>query len=91
MALRKFYNEIKGLKVKEFPNHVKPMLSLNYVKKSVQRGMDNYHAKYIETSLVDPVYHGGIVFIGVLIEDCWVLLVRMLKLKRVELGMVCRK
>ncbi|KAG6736920.1 hypothetical protein POTOM_060133 [Populus tomentosa] len=64
MALRKFYTEIKGLKVKEFPNHVKPMLSLDYVKKSTQRGMDNYHAKYIETSSVDPVYHvcfGGIV------------------------------
>ena len=27
MALRNFYNEIKGL-----PNHVKPMLSINYVK-----------------------------------------------------------
>ncbi|KAL3585562.1 hypothetical protein D5086_012429 [Populus alba] len=40
------------------------MLSLDYVKKSVQRGMDNYHAKYIETSSVDPVYHvcfGGMV------------------------------
>ncbi|KAJ7979407.1 Fiber protein Fb15 [Quillaja saponaria] len=45
MALRSFYNEIKGLKVKELPNHVKPLFSIDYVKKSVQKGLDNYHAK----------------------------------------------
>ncbi|KAG5226179.1 hypothetical protein OIU85_012165 [Salix viminalis] len=64
MALRKLYNEIKVLKVKELPDHVKPMLSIDYVKKAVQRGMDNYHAKYIETSSIDPLLHvcyGGMV------------------------------
>ena len=65
MALRNFYNEIKGLKVKELPKHVKPMLSINYVKSVVQRGLDNYHAKYIQTSSIDPLYHvcfGGMIF-----------------------------
>ncbi|CAI0558009.1 unnamed protein product [Linum tenue] len=65
MAMRRFYNEIKGLKVKEVPDHVKPMLSLDFVKKSVQKGLDNYHAKYIQTSSVDPLLHvcfGGMVF-----------------------------
>ncbi|KAK4854200.1 hypothetical protein QYF36_020423 [Acer negundo] len=37
MALRKVYNEIKGMKVTELPKYVKPMLSLDYVKKSVLR------------------------------------------------------
>ncbi|KAH7544714.1 hypothetical protein FEM48_Zijuj01G0015600 [Ziziphus jujuba var. spinosa] len=65
MAWRNFYNEIKGLKVKELPNYVKPMLSMEYVKKSVQRGLDNYNAKYIQTSSIDPLYHvcfGGMIF-----------------------------
>ncbi|KAK3221368.1 hypothetical protein EZV62_012400 [Acer yangbiense] len=65
MALRKVYNEIKGMKVTELPKYVKPMLSLDYVKKSVQRGLDNYNAKYIQTSSIDPLYHvcfGGMIF-----------------------------
>ncbi|KAG8388470.1 hypothetical protein BUALT_Bualt02G0129100 [Buddleja alternifolia] len=65
MAMRSFYNEIKGMRVKELPAHVKPMFSINYVKNSVKRGLDNYHAKYIETSSVDPLYHicfGGMAF-----------------------------
>ncbi|PIN23878.1 hypothetical protein CDL12_03389 [Handroanthus impetiginosus] len=65
MAMRAFYNEIKGLKVKELPGYLKPMFSVNYVKNSVKRGLDTYHAKYIETSSVDPLYHicfGGMVF-----------------------------
>ncbi|KAJ8767384.1 hypothetical protein K2173_017428 [Erythroxylum novogranatense] len=65
MAMRKFYNEIKGLKVKEVPEHVKPMLSLNYIKNSFKRGLDNYHAKYIETDSADPIFHicfGGLIF-----------------------------
>ncbi|KAF7837995.1 Fiber protein Fb15 [Senna tora] len=57
MAMRNFYKEIKGKKVTEIPTYVKRMLSLNYVKKAVQRSLDNYHAKYIETSSVDPLYH----------------------------------
>ncbi|CAN6703279.1 hypothetical protein ACFX13_040515 [Malus domestica] len=65
MAMRRFYNEIKGLKVKELPDHIKPMLSVDYAKKAVQRGLDNYHAKYIQTSSIDPLLHvcfGGMIF-----------------------------
>ncbi|ERN12469.1 hypothetical protein AMTRI_Chr01g136900 [Amborella trichopoda] len=65
MAVRKFYNEIKGLKVKELPAHLKPMLSIDYVKQAISRGMDNYHRKYIMTSSIDPLYHvcfGGMIF-----------------------------
>ncbi|CAN6552074.1 unnamed protein product [Malus baccata var. baccata] len=65
MAMRRFYNEIKGLKVKELPDHIKPMLSVDYAKKAVQRSLDNYHAKYIQTSSVDPLLHvcfGGMIF-----------------------------
>ncbi|XP_048423696.1 uncharacterized protein LOC103940715 [Pyrus x bretschneideri] len=65
MAMRRFYNEIKGLSVKELPDHIKPMLSVDYAKKAVQRGLDNYHAKYIQTSSVDPLLHvcfGGMIF-----------------------------
>ncbi|KAK6915199.1 hypothetical protein RJ641_020316 [Dillenia turbinata] len=65
MAMRNFYNEIKSMKVKELPNHLKPMFTIDYVKKSIQRGLDNYHAKYIMTDSVDPLYHicfGGMIF-----------------------------
>ncbi|XP_050260566.1 uncharacterized protein LOC126705556 [Quercus robur] len=65
MAMRKFYSEIKGLKVKEVPEHVKPMLSTNYLKNAFQRWLDNYHAKYIQTSSVEPLFHvcyGGMIF-----------------------------
>nr|GMC47649.1 Protein phosphatase methylesterase [Ipomoea batatas]GMC50034.1 Protein phosphatase methylesterase [Ipomoea batatas]GMC51971.1 Protein phosphatase methylesterase [Ipomoea batatas]GMC53916.1 Protein phosphatase methylesterase [Ipomoea batatas] len=50
MAMRNFYNEIKGMKVKE---------------NAFKRGLDNYHAKYIETNSIDPLYHvcfGGMAF-----------------------------
>ncbi|KAK4759828.1 hypothetical protein SAY87_022959 [Trapa incisa] len=65
MAMRQFYNEIRGMKVKDLPSHLKLMCSQDYVKKSIQRGLDNYHAKYIQTSSVDPLFHvcfGGMVF-----------------------------
>ncbi|KAL0414953.1 UNVERIFIED_CONTAM: hypothetical protein Slati_3327200 [Sesamum latifolium] len=65
MAMRTFYNEIKGMKVKELPAYLKPMFTIDYLKNSVKRGLDNYHAKYIETSSVDPLYHicfGGMIF-----------------------------
>ncbi|KAL0341752.1 UNVERIFIED_CONTAM: hypothetical protein Scaly_1837800 [Sesamum calycinum] len=55
MAMRTFYNEIKGMKVKELPTYLKPMFTIDYLKNSVKRGLDNYHAKYIETSSVDPL------------------------------------
>ncbi|KAK9099762.1 hypothetical protein Scep_023192 [Stephania cephalantha] len=65
MAMRAFYNEIKGLKVKDLPKHLKPMLSISYVKEAVSRGMDNYHRKYILTSSPEPLFHlcyGGLIF-----------------------------
>ncbi|KAK4349739.1 hypothetical protein RND71_029052 [Anisodus tanguticus] len=65
MAMRTFYNEIKGLRVKEVGTYLKPMMSVGYVKSAAKRGLDNYHAKYIQTSSVDPVYHvcfGGMIF-----------------------------
>ncbi|KAL0319536.1 UNVERIFIED_CONTAM: hypothetical protein Sangu_2109800 [Sesamum angustifolium] len=61
-----FYNEIKGMKVKELPTYLKPMFTIDNLKNSVKRGLDNYHAKYIETSSVDPLYHicfGGMIFL----------------------------
>ncbi|KAL6966615.1 hypothetical protein U1Q18_032397 [Sarracenia purpurea var. burkii] len=65
MALRSFYNEIRGLKVKEVPAHLKPMFSIDYAKNAIKRGLDNYHKKYILTSSVEPLYHvcfGGMIF-----------------------------
>lgn len=65
MALRRFYNEIKGKKVTEVPQHVKPMLSFDYIKSSIKRGLDNYCEKYIETSSPEPIFHvcyGGMIF-----------------------------
>ncbi|MBA0736134.1 hypothetical protein Gogos_009708 [Gossypium gossypioides] len=65
MAMRKVYSEIKGMKVKEVPNYVKPMLSMDYVKKAFQKGLDNYNSKYIQTDSIQPLYHvcfGGMVF-----------------------------
>ncbi|KAI3963729.1 hypothetical protein MKW98_021969 [Papaver atlanticum] len=32
MAMRNFYNRIKGLKVKELPAHLKPILTVDHVK-----------------------------------------------------------
>ncbi|CAI9767126.1 unnamed protein product [Fraxinus pennsylvanica] len=37
-SVKNFYNQVKGLKVKELPAHVKPMLSIDYLKNSVKRG-----------------------------------------------------
>ncbi|KAI4344462.1 hypothetical protein L6164_011687 [Bauhinia variegata] len=65
MAMRNFYNQIKTKKVTEVPDIVKPMLSRSYLKSSFKEGLDNYHAKYIETNSVDPIYHicfGGMIF-----------------------------
>lgn len=53
------------MKVKDLPSHIKPMLSIDYIKKSISKAMDNYNAKYIQTSSIDPVYHvcfGGMIF-----------------------------
>ncbi|KAL6013106.1 hypothetical protein ACLOJK_003598 [Asimina triloba] len=65
MAMRSFYNEIRGLRVKDLPGYVKPMMSIDYVKQAINRGLDNYHKKYIMTSSIEPLYHvcvGGMIF-----------------------------
>ncbi|XP_057540168.1 uncharacterized protein LOC130818133 [Amaranthus tricolor] len=65
MAMRQFFNEIRGIKVKEVPEKVKPMLSISYFKNSFGKFIDNYHAKYIETDSIMPLYHvcfGGMAF-----------------------------
>ncbi|KAL9257955.1 hypothetical protein AKJ16_DCAP05014 [Drosera capensis] len=54
---RNFFNEIRSLKLKDLPDRILPMLSPNNLKAAVGRGLDNYHAKYIETSSVDPLFH----------------------------------
>ncbi|URE49675.1 hypothetical protein MUK42_08623 [Musa troglodytarum] len=64
-ALRAFYNEIKGMKVRELPSHPKPKLSWDHIKKSTDRAVDRYIWKYIETSSMQPLYHvcfGGLIF-----------------------------
>ncbi|TQD84292.1 hypothetical protein C1H46_030158 [Malus baccata] len=65
MTMRRFYNEIKGLKLQVLPNHNKLMLFVHFTKKNLQKGLDNYQAKYIQTSFVDPLLHvwfGGTIF-----------------------------
>ncbi|GLT28717.1 hypothetical protein SLA2020_036280 [Shorea laevis] len=65
MAMRKVYNEIKGKQVKEIPGLLKPVLAPKFWKESGQNWLDNYHAKYIQTSSIQPLYHvcfGGMIF-----------------------------
>ncbi|KAF5190928.1 Fiber protein fb15 [Thalictrum thalictroides] len=65
MAMRSFFNEIKGLKVKDLPAYLKPMLTISKAKEVVGKGLDNYHKKYILTSSPDPLFHvcfGGMIF-----------------------------
>ncbi|KAE8667011.1 Retrovirus-related like polyprotein [Hibiscus syriacus] len=52
MATRKVYSETKGMRMKEVPNYVKPMLSMDYVKKAFQKGLDNYNSNFIQTDSV---------------------------------------
>ncbi|GKV00301.1 hypothetical protein SLEP1_g13015 [Rubroshorea leprosula] len=65
MAMRKMLNEMKGKTVKEVPGYFKEKLSSDFLKQSVQKWLDNYHAKYIQTSSIQPLYHvcfGGMIF-----------------------------
>ncbi|ONK70593.1 uncharacterized protein A4U43_C05F35330 [Asparagus officinalis] len=65
MAMRAFYNEIKGLKVRDLPGHLKPRFSWTNIKKSADEAVDRYIEKYIETSSVEPLFHvciGGMIF-----------------------------
>lgn len=57
MALRRVYSEIRGKKVTELPGYIKSTFSMETVKTSVKRGLDNYNEKYIQTSSVDPILH----------------------------------
>ncbi|XP_074362298.1 uncharacterized protein LOC141702532 [Apium graveolens] len=46
-------------------SHMKPMFTLDALKGPLKRGLDTYHAKYIMTSSVEPIYHvffGGMIF-----------------------------
>ncbi|XP_019058147.1 PREDICTED: uncharacterized protein LOC104814658 [Tarenaya hassleriana] len=64
MAMRKVYSEIKGKKLKELPSYFKSGFTIENVKNSVKRGLDNYNDKYIQTSSVDPLLHvcfGGMI------------------------------
>ncbi|PKA63139.1 hypothetical protein AXF42_Ash007935 [Apostasia shenzhenica] len=65
MAMRAFFNEIKGVKLRDLPSHLKPKLSWEHIKKTVDQAVDRYIEKYIETSSPDPIFHvcyGGMVF-----------------------------
>lgn len=57
-------NEIKGAKVRELPEKLKPILTLRFVKDAIEGGLDAYHKKYIMTNSFQPVYHvcfGGMI------------------------------
>jgi hypothetical protein len=65
MALRALYNEIRGMKVREVPGHLKPRLTWENVKKSTDQAIDRYIDNYIETSSPQPLFHvcfGGMAF-----------------------------
>ncbi|KAL4357312.1 hypothetical protein AHAS_Ahas09G0174100 [Arachis hypogaea] len=57
MMLRKFFNDIRSLEMTELPNYIKPKLSLDYIKNSINRGLDNYYTKYIKINFTNSVYH----------------------------------
>ncbi|XP_047307565.1 uncharacterized protein LOC124911160 [Impatiens glandulifera] len=44
---------------------MKPMLGLGCIKNAFKKGLNNYHAKYIMTDSIVPLYHvcfGGMIF-----------------------------
>ena len=47
----------QGKKVTELLKHVKLMLSFNYIKNSIKKGLDNYGENYIKTDSLAPLYH----------------------------------
>uniref|UniRef100_A0A7C9D231 Fiber protein Fb15 n=1 Tax=Opuntia streptacantha TaxID=393608 RepID=A0A7C9D231_OPUST len=64
MAMRNLMNEIKGAKLRELPEKLKPILTLGFLKDAIARGLDAYHKKYIMTNSFQPVYHvcfGGMI------------------------------
>ncbi|XP_031496233.1 uncharacterized protein LOC116261550 [Nymphaea colorata] len=65
MAMRGLFNEMKGMKVKDVPAHLKPKMSMGFLRSTFQNWLDNYHKKYIMTNSIDPLYHvcfGGMAF-----------------------------
>ncbi|KAL8136945.1 hypothetical protein V2J09_002946 [Rumex salicifolius] len=51
MAMRNFFNGLRGLKVKEVPDHVKPLMKVSNAKNAFERWLENYHAKRIQSHL----------------------------------------
>nr|XP_043636337.1 uncharacterized protein LOC122607431 [Erigeron canadensis] len=65
MSMRQAFNEMKGMKVKEATKLMREKATVSNAKNFIQRSLDNYHAKYIVTDSVTPVYHvcfGGMIF-----------------------------
>ncbi|XP_071721549.1 uncharacterized protein [Rutidosis leptorrhynchoides] len=65
MAMRKFFSEIRGMKVSEVPSKVGQDFTPSNAKNFFARWLENYHAKYIQTDSIVPLYHvcfGGMIF-----------------------------
>ncbi|GLJ20789.1 hypothetical protein SUGI_0379060 [Cryptomeria japonica] len=56
-AVKKLWNEMRQLKVKEVPGYIKPKLSKDYIRERLYQAMEEYHAKYIQTSSIKPFNH----------------------------------
>ncbi|KAL6560048.1 hypothetical protein OROGR_005165 [Orobanche gracilis] len=44
---------------------IRSLLPIRFLMNTVHRGLEGYHAKYIQTSSVQPLYHvcfGGMIF-----------------------------
>ncbi|KVH97935.1 hypothetical protein Ccrd_023893 [Cynara cardunculus var. scolymus] len=64
MAMRQIFHEIRGMKVKDVSDHVKPLVIMSNLRTSIQRTMDNYHAKNFQSDSIQPLYHvcfGGMI------------------------------
>lgn len=56
MAMQ-FLNSLRAVKVKDVPQHVKPLLSRDRLKKAVDDFLMDYKRKYIDTSSIKPLNH----------------------------------
>ncbi|KAH7285884.1 hypothetical protein KP509_33G050000 [Ceratopteris richardii] len=61
MAMQ-FLNSLRAVKVKDVPQHIKPLLSREKAKKAVEDFLEDYKRKYIYTGSIKPLHH---VLIGV--------------------------
>ena len=57
-----FLNSLRGVKVREVPDHIKPLLNREKAKKAVSDFFDEYNKKYLQTGSIKPLHH---VLIGV--------------------------